>query len=99
MSNQKSFRLIESMVILLGLFHSATALVVPNTSKGIGPNQNKDNVVTDDTVRRDFLRFGISSVLGLTTATSLTSPSLAFDNKISTQYDDRPKRRGSKVCS
>jgi uncharacterized protein (DUF1499 family) len=37
----------------------------------------------------------VTSVIGLLTANS-PQPALGFDNKISTKYDDRPKRRGSK---
>lgn len=44
--------------------------------------------------RREVLGFGLSVVLGLVAA---PPAAFSFENKISTKYDDRPKRRGSKV--
>ena len=42
--------------------------------------------------RRGFLAFLLSSA-----TVGCTGPSWAFENKISTKYDDRPKRRGPMV--
>ena len=47
--------------------------------------------------RRTILETGLLSVFGIVIAGSSAEPAQAFDNKISTVYDDRPKRRGSKV--
>jgi hypothetical protein len=43
--------------------------------------------------RREALAVGI----GFTSALIVQSPALAFANKISNKYDDRPKRRGPQV--
>lgn len=43
--------------------------------------------------RRNALGFGLSTAFGLTVA---PPDAFSFENKISNQYDDRPKRRGSK---
>jgi uncharacterized protein (DUF1499 family) len=48
--------------------------------------------------RRDFVVHGLlSGAAGLWTSCAVaTAPARAFDNKISSAYDDRPKRRGPK---
>jgi len=47
--------------------------------------------------RRDFLGFGFAAaMLGLSSGTLSPTAAGAFENKISTKYDDRPKRPGSK---
>jgi uncharacterized protein (DUF1499 family) len=47
----------------------------------------------DINTRRDWLKGTASLILG-TTAMVLPQESMAFDNKISNKYDDRPKRKG-----
>ena len=44
--------------------------------------------------RRGLISAGLAGLFLLETN---NSPANAFDNKVSNQYDDRPKRRGSKV--
>jgi hypothetical protein len=48
-----------------------------------------------ETLSRREIFSGIISGLAMTT---IGGPAVAFENKISTKYDDRPKRRGPKVC-
>ena len=63
---------------------------------------NESRRAVDVLTRRETLE---SFVVGTGTAAVLSgflaSPedALAFPNKISNQYDDRPKQRGSKVCA
>lgn len=52
--------------------------------------------VKDSTIqRRDFLSAAATIAGSFVVGTA--QPAFAFDNKISTKYDDRPKQRGSKV--
>jgi hypothetical protein len=53
----------------------------------------------DVLTRRETLESWVVGAAAISTG-FLTSPemALAFPNKISNQYDDRPKQRGSKVC-
>jgi ABC-type enterochelin transport system permease subunit len=53
----------------------------------------------DVLTRRETLESWVVGAVVISTG-FLTSPemALAFPNKISNQYDDRPKQRGSKVC-
>jgi hypothetical protein len=55
-------------------------------------NEKKCNNI--EATRRETLRAAAISTAFLAN----NNNALAFPNKISTQYDDRPKQRGSKVC-
>lgn len=92
-------RILVTMLLSFVLVQFTTALIMPDGPLSRhGQNAEPANsVVAGSRNRRDVLHVGFASVLGLVTAmTPPTSRAGAFDNKISTQYDDRPKRRGSK---
>ena len=57
--------------------------------------RNAGNDVVDVMTRRETIKW----IVGGVAAVGLTSPNMAmaFPNKISNQYDDRPRQRGSKV--
>lgn len=48
--------------------------------------------------RRDIFTAVITATIPLLGTSLLPDGALAFDNRISTAYDDRPKRRGPQVC-
>ena len=78
-------RKITEGLLLVWVIQSCTALT--------NPKQESHKI--HHAGRREILGVSVASVFGLVTATT-PWPTLAFDNKISTKYDDRPKRRGSK---
>jgi hypothetical protein len=71
------------------------ALVGRTTPEGKKHNllgENQENLS-----RREAFGVGVASVFGCVTASAFVDPAVAFDNKVSTKYDDRPKQRGGKV--
>jgi len=93
----------SAMMLFLALVQITSALVMPDapfSSHRQIAEQSKSEPENSRN-RREVLNVGVASVFGLLTAIAPpTSPAGAFENKISTQYDDRPKRRGSKAsCS
>ena len=74
------------LLACLALFCLANAWTAPNSSnKQLGCEG-----------RRELLASATLSAFGALCGVTLPQESLAFDNKISNKYDDRPKRRGSK---
>ena len=71
--------------VLVWLIQSGTAL----------NNHRKESHTIHQAGRREVLGVTVASVFGLVSATTPWTAH-AFDNKISTKYDDRPKQRGSK---
>jgi hypothetical protein len=68
----------------------------PHTSSDIMIEQDDDCVV--GTNRRNMITGTFSCITAATvTLLSSSDPAGAFENKISNQYDDRPKQRGSQV--
>jgi hypothetical protein len=86
-SRQRNMRF-RSLFFLTTLVGSIQALAPVN--HGQKPRVNEDGGLTS---RRSS--FGVLASLSLPFLP--TSKSIAFDNKISNKYDDRPKRRGPKV--
>lgn len=88
--------MLGSIVLAACIIRGSVALVgrtAPESNKPSNFGENLENLS-----RRDAFRVGAGSVFGcLATSSWLAQPALAFENKISTKYDDRPKRRGSKV--
>ena len=86
---------VVSCVAFAGLPLTARRLSVLNEEKS---DSMHDSVREEDDVmltRRETLGLVGSAAFGV-----LLSPNdaFAFPNKVSNQYDDRPKQRGSKVC-
>ena len=77
-----------ALLVLLGSLNLSTGLVQPD------PSGNKAPLAAETLSRRGVLSLGFSSLFIL----GASEDALAFDNKISNKYDDRPKQRGSKVC-
>lgn len=77
----------RSLLLLWLVQSSARALIAPCAP----------DATARDTNRREILACGVASLFGILTGTSFPDSTFAFENKISTQYDDRPKRRGAKV--
>jgi hypothetical protein len=75
------------------LFSSQVECLAPS-SKSLTKGSPAENIQSIS--RRNVFGLAISSamMLGITK----DDEALAFANKISTQYDDRPKRRGPQVC-
>lgn len=75
------------------IFHLFSfTLVVATSNALVEPNPTKKADFSSSPSRREVM-----SILGISALTILNSDSaFAFDNKISTKYDDRPKRRGPK---
>ena len=89
--------LIPSLALIVSLTLSE-ALVSPepsNAKNALKQELNSALPTSEGTLsRRGLLSAGLAGLLLLETN---GSPASAFDNKVSNQYDDRPKRRGSKV--
>jgi len=79
--------MLASSILLLLCLRQSVALVATDVPKDASGCFN----------RRKILTTGAASLLGLSTASSSTSAALAFENKMSSQFDDRPKRKGPKV--
>lgn len=71
-----------------------SALVEPRTVHiGPQPNSNEKQAADAGITRRGLFSAGLAGLVVL----GKMDAAFAFENKISTKYDDRPKRRGSKV--
>jgi len=81
-------KITPSLVILAGWFSQDCSAWTPIKASTTDIHHSSS--------RREILGVGIASIMGFITTTSTPQPVQAFDNKISTKYDDRPKRRGSK---
>lgn len=86
-------QLFGTSAVLVWIIHSSVALVGRTTPEA---KNVKVHEIPENLSRREIFGVGVASVFGCLTAGSLANPALAFDNKISTKYDDRPKQRGSK---
>jgi hypothetical protein len=73
---------------------------LPRTSRVTIKALNENRREVDVLSRRETLESLVVGTAAVLTG-FLASPedALGFSNKISNQYDDRPKQRGSKVCS
>jgi len=91
--------LLNTIITLAGISCSTVAFTCSSPSTGkrvevattLNEKKNDDDIIS----RRGALINGVATVAGIV----LASPNnaLAFDNKISDKYSDRPRQRGSKV--
>jgi hypothetical protein len=97
-NGNKGISVLESMpssnaftkiVVCLSVVAACSGLLQPNPAN----QQAKTSGSIGAFSRREVFNAGLAGIVVLGTA----EPALAFDNKISTKYDDRPKQRGSKV--
>jgi hypothetical protein len=87
-ANMTSFKTLTVALVVLGLLNLTTGLAHPD------PNGSKTRMASETLSRRGILSLGLSSLFVL----GASDDALAFDNKISNKYDDRPKQTGGKVC-
>ena len=90
--------LLNTIITLAGISCSTVAFTCSSPSAGgrVTTSLNSNEKENDnDITRREALINGVAAVAGIV----LASPNnaLAFDNKISDKYSDRPRQRGSKV--
>jgi hypothetical protein len=91
-----------NLVATIALASIASTVAFPGIPRGIsrvgGTALNEKKSEVDVLTRRETLESWIGGAAAISTG-FLASPqkALAFPNKISNQYDDRPKQRGSKV--
>jgi len=89
--------LLNTIITLAGIFCSNAFTCSPlSTNRRVEVattlNEKKND---DDFVSRREVINGIATVAGIVLASPINA--LAFDNKISDKYSDRPRQRGSKV--
>lgn len=66
-----------------------------NPPKIVSTKGSSQQLPFQDSTRRNFFGLGLTSAFLF--GTTIPQPAQAFPNKISNQYDDRPKRRGPQV--
>ena len=86
--------MMDAMMLILALYF---CLAVPSSgwAMKLPPHAKESHSMSGSSIRR---REVLASAFGISTAVLLNGDfvSYAFDNKISSKYDDRPKRRGPK---
>ena len=91
--------LLNTIITLAGISCSTVAFTCNSplsnnrrvvTSLNLNEKKNDDDIIS----RREALINGAATVAGIVLA---PNNALAFDNKISDKYSDRPRQRGSKV--
>lgn len=87
-------RILEQRVLLVLLIWSNAVTVALRSNHVIHPVK-RGEVVPTSVSRSEVVKLTVSSFVALVASTTLNSDALAFDNKVSNKYDDRPKRRGA----
>ena len=91
--------LLNTIITLAGISCSTVAFTCNSplsnnrkvvTSLNLSEKKNDDDIIS----RREAIINGAATVAGIVLA---PNNALAFDNKISDKYSDRPRQRGSKV--
>jgi hypothetical protein len=94
--NTMQYLIAISIVIFRGGLYAAAFsnnldMRVPQTS-----SSSVTNAIDHNISRRDVFKWGYAALISSTTFAK-SEDALAFPNKISSKYDDRPKQRGAMV--